>query len=351
MSAATATALEAQADAIAERACQRLFSEHADIGERFGQDARVVWTDHLQQRLLELSAAITAGDPELFAARLEWSRSALQARGLTVQELDTSLTVLRATIDELLEDNLKADALACMDRATGSLDSQSNQPLASFLDPAQPLDHLALQYVQTVVAGNVLPGMELVIDAVNRGTSIADAFLRVLLPAQKEVGRLWHLNELSVSEEHMVSQTTQRLMAALALTAPRKADNGYTAVAGAVAGNIHDIGIRAISYLLELEGWRTLYLGSDVPQAELPNTVDTYSADLLLLSVALSAQMQATQRAIKNVRELGQHPVKILVGGNGFADSGELWREIGADGYAADALGALPLALKLVGGV
>jgi methanogenic corrinoid protein MtbC1 len=351
MNTSTAMALEAQANNIASHAFQRLLSEHADIAERFGKDARVVWTDHLQQRLLELSAAITAGNPELFAARLAWSRSALEARGLTVQELDTSLKVLRTAIDELLEEKLKADALACMDRATASLDSHSRQPLQSFLDPGQPLDHLALQYVQTVVAGNILPGMQLIIDAVDRGTSIADAFLRVLLPAQKEVGRLWHLNELSVSEEHMVSQTTQRLMPALMLRAPRKPDNGYTALAGAVAGNIHDIGIRAIAYLLEIEGWRTLYLGSDVPQAELPNTVDTYNADLLLLSVALSAQMQATQHAITNVRTLAEHPVKILVGGNGFADSDTLWREIGADGFAPDALGALPVALKLVNGV
>jgi methanogenic corrinoid protein MtbC1 len=168
----------------------------------------------------------------------------------------------------------------------------------------------------------------------------------VLLPAQHEVGRLWHLNDLSVSEEHLVSYTTQRLMATLSNLARRKPDNGFTAVAGAVAGNVHDIGIRAISYLLEIDGWRTIYLGSDIPQVELPGTLDTYQADVLLLSVALSSQLPATARSIKTIRERCALPVKILVGGNGLSERADIWQEIGADGYAPDAESALALAFE-----
>jgi methanogenic corrinoid protein MtbC1 len=192
--------------------------------------------------------------------------------------------------------------------------------------------------------------MQLVLDAVKHGISISDAYLRVLLPAQHEVGRLWHLNELSVSEEHLVSYTTQRLMATLSNLAPRSADNGYTAVAGAVAGNVHDIGIRAISYLLEIEGWRTIYLGSDIPQVELPNTLETYQADVLLLSVALSSQLSATRRSIKMIRDNCPLPVKILVGGNGLSERADIWQEIGADGYAPDAESALALAFEFAAG-
>ena len=86
----------------------------------------------------------------------------------------------------------------------------------------------------------------IVLDAVSRGLPIRDAYLRVLLPAQQEIGRLWHLNQISISEEHLVSYTTQRVMALLSTRMPRKPDNGFTAIAGSVAGNVHDIGIRAV---------------------------------------------------------------------------------------------------------
>jgi methanogenic corrinoid protein MtbC1 len=346
MNPAAASAIENHAHAIATQACGQLLANHADIDSRFGSDAQEMWTDHLQQRLMELSVALAAGDNGLFAARLAWSRSAMQARGLSSADLDTSLITLRAVVAEQLDNENGAVALEYIDQATQMLAKNSGGKLDSQLDAGVPSDRLALQYVQAVVAGNVLPAMQLVLDAVKHGTSVKDAYLRVLLPAQQEVGRLWHLNALSVSEEHLVSYTTQRVMATLASQAQRKPDNGFTAVAGSVAGNVHDIGIRAIAYLLEIEGWRTIYLGSDIPQAELPNTLETYEADVLLLSVALTSQLPATTRSIETIRSNSEHPVKILVGGNGLSEDTDMWREMGADGYAADAETALKLALQ-----
>lgn len=346
MNPAAASAIENHAYAIASKACADLLAQHADIDSRFGSDAKEMWTDHLQQRLMELSVALAAGDNGLFVARLAWSRSAMQARGLTTEDLDTSLVALRTSLADQLDKEAGAVALEWIDQAIQALDEAPADKLDPVLDVGIPLDRLAIQYVQSVVAGNVLPGMQLVLDAVEHGASISDAYLRVLLPAQHEVGRLWHLNELSVSEEHLVSYTTQRLMATLSGLAQRKPDNGFTAVAGAVSGNVHDIGIRAISYLLEIEGWRTIYLGSDIPQTELPSTLETYEADVLLLSVALTSQIPATTRTIESIRQNCALPTKILVGGNGLAEHAELWREIGADGYAADAETALELALE-----
>jgi len=343
---AAASNVENQAHAIAARACADLLANHANIDGRFGADAMEMWTDHLQQRLMELSAALAAGDHSLFGSRLAWSRSAMQARGLTAEDLDASLVALRASLADQLDDADCAAALECIDQAMHLMDQALPGKLAPVLDAGIALDRLALQYVQTIVAGNVLPGMQLVLDAVQHGVSVSDAYLRVLLPAQHEVGRLWHLNKLSVSEEHLVSYTTQRLMAILANQAQRKPDNGFTAVAGAVAGNVHDIGIRAIAYLLEIDGWRTIYLGSDIPQVELPNTLDTYQADVLLLSVALTSQLSATTRSIKTIRDNCERPAKILVGGNGLSERAEMWREMGADGYAADAETALKLAFE-----
>jgi len=347
MNRAAASAIEDHAYAIASKACAELLAQHADIDSRFGSDAKAMWTDHLQQRLMELSVALAAGDNGLFAARLAWSRSAMQARGLTTEDLDTSLVALRASLADQLDKEAGAAALDCIDQAMRLMAKVSQSKLAPVLDAGIALDRLALQYVQTVVAGNVLPGMQLVLDAVQHGVSVADAYLRVLLPAQYEVGRLWHLNQLSVSEEHLVSYTTQRLMAVLSHQAQRKPDNGFTAVAGAVAGNVHDIGIRAIAYLLEIDGWRTIYLGSDIPKEELPNTLETYQADVLLLSVALTSQLSATTRSIKTIRENCPYPVKILVGGNGLSERADMWREMAADGYAADAETALKLSLQL----
>jgi len=345
--AVAADTIAAQCNTLASCACDDLLRAHADIIARFGDSTESMWRDHLQQRLMELSAALTADDVALFTSRLAWSQAAMQARGLTTTDLDHSLSALRNAIETTLPAEPAGAALAFINQAAAAIDAGATSHLEPFLDAGVATDKLAMQYVKTVAAGNTNAGMQLVIDAVEHELPVRDAFLQVLLPAQREVGRLWHLNELSVAEEHLVSYTTQRLMVTLTNMADKRPDNGLTAVAGAVAGNIHDIGIRAIAYLLEIEGWRVIYLGSDIPQEELPQALDGFAADLLMLSVALTSQLDSTERSIERVKTQCVRPVKVLVGGNGLAERENLWQEIGADGYAQDADSALVTAQQL----
>ena len=343
-----ATSLEQHAGEISAAAAARLLEDHPQIRERFGSGALDIWTEHLNQRVLELCAAVAAGQINLFVSRVTWSRTAMIARKVEPADLEASLTSLRAGIQPYLTGDAQQAAAECIDAAIAAIVHPSGEMETSLLDAGLMPERVALRYIQAVIAGNAIPGMAIVLDAVDDGLSVADAIMKVLLPAQREVGRLWHVNEISVAEEHMVTMTTQRLMAVLASRARRAPDRGRTAVAAAVAGNIHEIGIRAIAYLLEFEGWRTIYLGPDVPKGDIPEAIDCFDADVVLLSLALSAQLPALQRTIDEIRKRQGNAVKIMVGGNGLNGAPSLWKELGADGYAETADSALTVADELV---
>lgn len=343
-----ARTLESRAQEIAAQTTKHLLDNNPQIRERFGTGAVGIWTEHFKQRLLELCAAMTCGQVEMFVSRVTWSRASMIARNVEVSDLDASLISLRASVVQFLPDAMQNAAVGCIESAIATIRSQADEPEGCTLDPGLMTERIALRYIQAVIAGNAISGMAIVTDAVDDGLSVPEAIFRVLLPAQREVGRLWHVNEISIAEEHMVTMTTQRLMAVLASTAERAPDRGRTAVAAAVAGNIHELGIRAISYLLEFDGWRTIYLGGDVPKSELPAAIETFDADIVLLSLALSSQVPALQRAIKEIRERAGDRVKILVGGNGLNAAPGLWRDIGADGYAETADAAIATAAELV---
>ena len=343
-----AKVLERHAEDIAAAATGDLLKNYPEIGGRLGDDAAGIWNGHLKQRVLELCAAISAGRISLFISRVTWSRAAMLARKVEPGDLQASLVCLRAVIRPYLTGDAQQMADECLDTAITALDRAQDEPEASTLDPGLATERIALRYIQAVISGNAIPGMAIVLDAVDDGLRVQDAMLKVLLPAQREVGRLWHVNEISVAEEHMVTMTTQRLMAVLASRASRAPDSGRTVVAAAVTGNIHDIGIRAIAYLIEFDGWRTIYLGPDVPKSDIPAAIECFAADLVMLSLALSSQLPALQSTIEEIRKRLGHGVRIMVGGNGLAGAPELWKELGADGYAESAESALIVANELV---
>ena len=340
--------LESRAVDVATRACEDLLGRDRDLASRFGNEAKQLWTEHFAQKVMELSAALSAGNPQLFRDCMQWSVQAMQARALRKDDLEKSVDSLLTALTQQLNSKDLDIVTSYINVAQENI---TQEPLADSilaLDPGIETDRIAILYLQAVVVGNLHSGMDIVIDQVDNGMSVRDAYLKVLLPAQQEVGRLWHMNRLSVAEEHLVTSTTQRLMAVLANKVAHDNDNGLTVIAAAVAGNAHELGIRTIAYLLEFDGWKTIYLGSDVPAVDLPVTVNCFNADLVLLSISLSSQLKSLRTTIEHIRSNARQPVAIMVGGNGFSGAPDLWRNTGADGYAADAQQAVALAGTLV---
>jgi methanogenic corrinoid protein MtbC1 len=190
-----------------------------------------------------------------------------------------------------------------------------------------------LQYLAKCLEGATREAIRIVLAAVERGMPAATVYTEVLLPAQKEVGELWHVGDVSVAEEHLVSEATRDVMALLVARYAPLEDDGRCVVAAAVAGNAHDLGLRAATDLFRLAGWRCLFLGADVPDAEIARAAETFDARLVMLNATLATQLRPLADTIDTIRTLAPGR-KILVGGLAFDGTTDLWRKLGADALA-----------------
>lgn len=307
------------------------------------------WRAHLTQRVLELAAAVGAGEPRLFSGRVTWARKAFKARGHAEADLVRSLKALRDTLAERLPPPAAGPPLEYLNAALSLLQQPPPPPDRTALDPARPADRLALQYLQQVLEGNVAQAIALVTGAAGGDFSPQAVYTDILLPAQREIGRLWHAGEISIAEEHMVTSATQRAMAVIASQAEAAPANGRTVVVAAVAGNVHDVGPRALADMYQLAGWRVLFVGADVPMHDLPNLLTFFQADLLMLGATLTTHVARVEQSIAAIRERCERPVKIVVGGAAFDEAPDLAAKVGADGYAPTIDGALSIGAQLVG--
>ena len=198
-------------------------------------------------------------------------------------------------------------------------------------------------YLDALRTGDRRHALTVVEDARAAGLGLPALYLDVFQPALREIGRLWQENKITVAEEHLATAITQvamgRLYTDFCMTTAR---NGYTLLAACAEQERHEVGLRMICDLLELEGWDATYLGASVPQDTLVAMVLRDRPDVLALSASLAPHLPQVRALIQAVcAATGDGVPYILVGGRPFLDDPSLAQRLGANAMARDPLDAV----------
>jgi methanogenic corrinoid protein MtbC1 len=150
--------------------------------------------------------------------------------------------------------------------------------------------------------------------------TLPQLYQRVIAPAMYQVGELWEKGALTVADEHLATALTHRVLAALRPqlgAEPEHAgpsmERGRVLLA-AIQGEQHALGLQMAADVLEDAGFRTIYLGADVPTDALLQAISSLSPDLLGLGVTIRELAPRLQEVAEAVRRA--HPqLGLLVGG------------------------------------
>ena len=145
----------------------------------------------------------------------------------------------------------------------------------------------------------------------------------------------------------------EAMKTAVAILEPELAKRGAgrevlgTAVVGTVEGDIHDIGKTLVATMLSASGFKVYDMGVNVAPAAFAAKAREVGANMVGLSALLTTTMVRQRDVIEALDDMGlRGQVKVMVGG---APVTKEWaKEIGADGYSEDAIGAVALAKQLV---
>jgi len=334
---------------LAGYAASDLLDSQPDLKEALATNAFATWQGVLRNCLEELAASLAAGRPQFFARHVGWMQSVLTARGLPSGALQSAVACLAKVLVSELPSESGARAAGVCHEALRDLESRMPE-IPSFLQSDTPHGRLAASYLLALLEGDRARASRLILDAVQGSSSVPDLYLQVLIPVQQEVGRMWQTDEINVAEEHFATSTTKMILAQLRLSAPMQERKAKTLLAAAVMGNQHDIGLQVVADFFEMDGWKVIQLGCDMPIPDLVQAVESYLPDLLALSVSLHTQLVTLAETIKAVRRNQRGAVvKILVGGGALSEATDLAQQFGADGYAADPNAAVALGNTLVG--
>ena len=222
----------------------------------------------------------------------------------------------------------------------------------SYITDDNPHISYAKKYLELLLDNNKVEANKIITEKALSEMEIDEIYLNIFQPVQKEVGRLWHLNKVSVAQEHYISSVTQLIMSQLYSHFLTVGGKKGTIVTTAVGDELHEIGIRMVADLLEVDGYDTIHLGANKTKSAIIDTLKVNDAKLLGISVTLPIHLKKLDKlvnAIRNDQKLSD--LKILVGGYAFNNNINLWEKFNVDAYSNNAKDAVLKVNKLTGGI
>lgn len=203
----------------------------------------------------------------------------------------------------------------------------------------------------SIIMGEPEATVEATQEALAAGIEPMDIIRQGLMPGMNVVGEKFSSGEYYLPDLIIAADGMRQAMELLEpeLRARHQTlESAGTVVIGTVKGDIHEIGKSLVATMLSANGFKVIDLGVDVPTQKFVDKVKETGADMVGLSALLTTTMTVQREVIQALTVAGiRENVKVIVGGapvtRGWA------KDIGADGFAEDAMGAVAMAKQLMG--
>ena len=194
-------------------------------------------------------------------------------------------------------------------------------------------DEARTRYLDAILSGSRREAFGIIELARAEGLGIRSLYLDVFQPVMRDIGRLWQENRITVADEHLATAITQASMARLYQELFQAApEPGPLLVAACADNERHELGLRMICDVLEMEGWDTVFLGASVPVEDLVEMVRVRRPQVVALSASIAPHVGRVREAIRAIRDAdGDATPLIAVGGRAFMDDPGLAARLGAD--------------------
>jgi 5-methyltetrahydrofolate--homocysteine methyltransferase len=185
-------------------------------------------------------------------------------------------------------------------------------------------------------------------EALNDGESAETILKDGLIQAMDRVGVRFKNGEIFIPE---VLIAARAMHAGMAILKPILSKSTGTmagkVVIGTVKGDLHDIGKNLVVMMLEGGGFEVVDLGIDVSSDKFLEAVREHQPQVVGMSALLTTTMRKMKNTIQAIEAAGfQKQVKMIVGGAPVTE--KFAKEIGADGYAPDAVSAVDVVKSLL---
>lgn len=202
---------------------------------------------------------------------------------------------------------------------------------------------------QAVIEGEPEEAEALAKEALEQGLDPLECITEGLTAGIQQVGKLFASGEYYLPDLIIGADAMKVALDVLEpmLAGDQQRDVVGRIVLGTVEGDLHEIGKTLVGTMLTANGFLVTDIGVDKKPEEFIAAIKETDADIVGASALLTTTMLQQKKIVDLLKETGlREKVKVMIGGAPVTEA--FAKEIGADGYAEDAISSVDLAFRLI---
>lgn len=173
----------------------------------------------------------------------------------------------------------------------------------------------------------------------NNNIDVIELYTDILTPALNNMTCTLADQRICIWKEHIKTAIIRTIVECsypyvIAKRNELKTIHNSTAVVLCPPEESHDLGARMVSDFLTINGFQSIYVGSNTPYSDFFHAIDLIKPRLIAISVSNYYNLVATKKMIEELRSVTPYPLTIMVGGNAFNTDPSSCKQVGADYYA-----------------
>jgi len=182
---------------------------------------------------------------------------------------------------------------------------------------SESINTLTSDFLKFLLSGNRKMCSAITKQYLSTNPSVKDLYEEVFKDALYEVGRLWETNKISVATEHMATAITEGILNELYADFDIPAVENKKVVLTCVENELHQVGIKMVADVFEMNGWESLFIGTGIPISQLIQFIKQENPMILAISMSIFFNYQNLAKMIVVLKNEFPDTV-IVVGGQAF---------------------------------
>jgi DNA-binding transcriptional MerR regulator/methylmalonyl-CoA mutase cobalamin-binding subunit len=177
--------------------------------------------------------------------------------------------------------------------------------------PATPAEHA---HVLELLRAHRVADLRQALGAALLRQGLAAFVVETVGPLNRQVGDAWMRGQLEVFEEHLYTETLQRLLRSALATLPQRAQSPHVLLT-TFPGELHGLGLLMAECMLALEGATCTPLGTQTPIRDIATAASSHGANVVALSFSLAYPVTQAVEGLAELRAALPPGIEVWAGG------------------------------------